>query len=106
MKSNKRGLKNAAINIVSQVGMKHTSMSNTGLRKTLLVPNIPVPAKSSMQKSANKGAISNHDMKRICEDLRDIQVARGLDKDSSINVELDSRYNNNISSSSSALLLV
>ena len=107
VKSNKRGSKTAAINIGSQVGMKHTSMSNTGLRKTLLAANTPAPSKSSMQKSANKvGAIvvdsNQKDMKRICEDLQDIQLARGLDKDSPIDVELDSRYNNSISSSSSA----
>ena len=60
-----------------------------------------------MQKWANKVGViivdsNQRDMKRLCEDLRDIQVARGLDKDSPIVVEHARRYKNSISSSSSA----
>ena len=41
-------------------------------------------------------------MKNIHKELHGIQVARGLDENSPVNVEVDCRYNNPVQSGSSA----
>ena len=101
VQTNKRGPKPASANYGIQVGLAHTGTSNTGFRKMILATNTPAPSKSSMQSATNKvGKIivrtNECNMKSIHQDLRDIQVARGHDQDTPINVEMDSRYSNPI----------
>ena len=101
VQTTRRGPKPASANYGLQVGMAHTGTSNTGFCKMILATNTPAPSKSSMQSASNKvGKIlvktNESDMKNIRQDLRDIQVARGHDEDSPINVEMDSRYSNPI----------
>ena len=54
VQSAKPGAKTVGLNIVVQVGLSHTSFSNSGLNALLLAMNIPSPSFSSMQNSANK----------------------------------------------------
>lgn len=103
VQTNKRGPKPASANYGLQVGLAHTGTSNTGFCKMILATNTPAPSKSSMQATANKvGKIlvetNKADMKKIRQDLRDVQVARGYQPDTPINLEMDSRYSNPIHS--------
>ena len=54
VQSAKPDAKTVGLNIVVQVGLAHTSFSNSGLNALLLAMNIPSPSFSSMQNSANK----------------------------------------------------
>ena len=103
MWSTHRGPKAASANYGLQVGMAHSGVSNTGLTQILLAANTPAPAASSMQATAN--IVSEHiiktnkaSMSKICEDLNDVQVARGHSHGAPINVEMNSRYNNPVHS--------
>jgi hypothetical protein len=94
-----RGRKAASINYGLQVGLSHTAISNTGMSNVLLAMNIPSPSLSAMQKSANKvGDLivqeNEGDMKRIREDLGRLNEVKGLPRNTGVNVEMDSRYNN------------
>lgn len=105
--SMKRGAKAATINVGIQVGMLQTGMGNSGLRKVFNAANCPAPGKSSMQKTSNKVCkmaekTNKDDMKRICNELKEVKRARGLCEDAPINVEMDARYNNPISGSGGA----
>lgn len=97
----KRGRKPAAPNYGVQVGLSHTSISNTSLSNILLASNIPPPSTSSLQKNSNtvgemliQSNIS--DMKNIREKIKELNTLKGLPADSPINVEMDCRYNNPI----------
>ena len=97
----RRGPKVASCNYGVQVGLAHTSVSNTGLSKILLSANTPAPSLSSMQAAANRvGDVlietNEKSMSDIRADLREINQLRGLAETTPINIEMDCRYNNPI----------
>ena len=97
--SDRPGPKAATCNYGAQVGMAHTSVSNTGLAKILLAANTPAPSLSSMQAAANKvGSIlentNNKSMDNIRQELYTVNKLRGLPGDTPIDIETDCRYNN------------
>lgn len=99
--SSKRGPKTATINYAAQVGLSHTSTSNTGFSNILLAMNIPSPSISGMQKCANKvgDMLVEHnkaDMRQIRCDLQHANSLKGLSTTAPINVEMDGRYSNPI----------
>ena len=99
----KRGPKPASVNYGLQVGLCHTSISNTSLCNILHAMNTPSPSLSGMTRNSN--AVSDiiedtnkKDMKCIKENLTDLNTKNGLEQDHPINVEIDCRYNNLIRS--------
>lgn len=97
----KRGPKTAAPNLGLQVASMHTGSSGTAINRLLLGANIPAPSRSSMQATANKVGEkiieeNEKDMKKRRDNLKTVQKARG--NDSSIDISMDTRYNNPIHS--------
>jgi hypothetical protein len=95
-----RGPKAAAPNMALQVGLQDTTTGNTKARAIIAAINTPPPSRSSMQRMSNKvGAIicdmNEKDMKEKRNETKQINVLRGLSKDSPINVAMDVRYNSN-----------
>ena len=97
----KRGRKYAAPNLAVQVGLAHSAIGNSSFRNILLACQIPAPGSSAMEGAAKRVGqklveINKEDKNRICEDIRNINVLRGLDPYSPINAESDVQYNNPI----------
>ena len=99
VQSAKPGAKTVGLNIGIQVGLSHTSISNSGLDALLLAMNIPSPSFSSMQNSANKvgdriEAENREDLEKIRSFVKEGNKARGLPDSSPISVSTDATYNN------------
>jgi len=99
----KRGPKTASPNIALQAGLMTAGIGNTGFRNILLHMNIAAPSMSCMQKLSNQvGAVientNKKDMQQRRANLRDMNVAKGLDADTPVAVESDCRYNNPLNS--------
>ena len=102
VESNKRGPKAAAVNYGVQVGLSHTSISNTGMCNILYAMNTPAPSPRGMQKCTNIVSdsvikCSEHDMASIRKSIVEVNKLRGAEN-TSVNVEMDCRYNNPIHS--------
>lgn len=101
VKTKQPGPKPATCNYGVQIGLAHTSISNTGFAKVILSTNTPAPSLSGMQANANKiGKVlvdtNEKSMKDIRKNLGNINRLRGLPTDTPINIEADCRYNNPI----------
>ena len=101
----KRGPNAAAPNLGLQVGLSHTSTSNSGLRHILNAANISAPSTSAMQRHAHRVgekmvAVNNADMAERCRSIRDRNRVKGLPASAPIRVEGDCRYNNPLYSGS------
>lgn len=94
----KRGRKAADANVRLQLGLATQGVGQTGTRHLLSAMNIKPPARTSMQKMANKinpeiVKANQADMKNIREDLKDKNSKMGRPRNV-IDVEADGRYNN------------
>lgn len=97
--SNKPGAKAAAVNYGVQVGLTHTSISNSGLNSLLLSMNVPSPSFSAMQNTANKvGDMIIEENERDLTEIRNFvkkgNTTRGLPESTPINISTDASYNN------------
>lgn len=99
VKSNSRGPKYAKANLALQAGLQECAIGNYKARVLLLSTNTPAPSRSGMQKAANRVAIlsteaAEADLAERLRNLNEISKARN-NKDSSINIKIDTRYNTN-----------
>lgn len=96
-----RGQKPGAPNYRLQVGLSHTSIGNSEFSHLLNTLNMPSPALSGMQKNSNTVCNelvtqNNQTMLEIENSIKAMNVIKGLPEReaSSINLEMDCRYNN------------
>ena len=92
----RRGRKAATANVGLQVGLTHSSISNTAFRNILMAANIVPPSYSGMQHRANKIGdvivdLNQQDMSDIRQDLKTVQHLRGQTANTPIPVEGDAR---------------
>ena len=97
----KRGGKAAKMNLGLQIGLMTTSVGIEGVRGVMLAAGVPMPAKNSMQKCANKVgdaivATSEADMRERRKKLQELNLIRGFDPNTPIGLAGDGRYNNSI----------
>ena len=93
-----RGRKSAAPNLGLQVGLLNAPVGNTKARLLMAATNTPPPSRSAMQGSSNRAAIitseeAELDLHERREELKKINVLRGLPESSPIDVSVDVRYN-------------
>jgi hypothetical protein len=98
--SKTRGAKSGAPNRGLQVGLQESSIGNSKARVIIAGTNTPPPARSAMQKQANTvsaitSTITEDDLRRRRVESQEINVLRGLQADSPINISVDVRYNSN-----------
>lgn len=94
-----RGRKAAQVNVGLVLGSQSTSVGNTGIQTILNNANIIAPARSGMQKVANKVAtklkqINQESMTDIRRSIVTTNETIGQKNPRSVNVEVDSMYNN------------
>lgn len=99
VESNRPGAKTAAMNYGVQVGLTHTSISNSGLNSLLLSINVPSPSFSALQDTANKVGDriieeNEHDLSEIRNFVKKGNTTRGLPESTPINITTDASYNN------------
>jgi hypothetical protein len=97
LQSARPGPNPAAINLMFQSGLQDTPIGNTSARLIIASADIPPPAKSSMQKTANKvGAatvtLNDADMTDKLELIKKTNEDRGAAEPSHIRVGMDVRY--------------
>ena len=103
----KGGRKSAAINLTAQTGLSQSSIGNLPFRAILEACQIPPPSEKGMQKCTNKVSdttvnVNKRDMVKICNELKKMNKAKGLDECAPIRAESDVRYNNPLHSKSGA----
>lgn len=104
VETGRRGRKPGALNRAVQVGLTHTSISNSALRNIFWAMNIPAPASSGMQKQANMVGpileeVNKQDLDKRLEGLiRLCKVNNSRDPVIRLLAEGDCRYNNALAS--------
>lgn len=96
----KRGVKPASVTRGISIALTQTPIASSGVRKICHGGNIPAPSVACLQRTANlvNEVIckeNKRDMKRIREELKEINKYRGLPQNV-INVQADGMYNNNL----------
>ncbi|XP_074648731.1 uncharacterized protein LOC141904118 [Tubulanus polymorphus] len=94
----KPGPRAAAPNVGFQVGLQDCPIGNSRARYLLATTNVHPPARSGMQKTANKVGnaiteLNESDMSDRRDECKRVNVLRGLAADAPINVQVDCRYN-------------
>lgn len=98
VQSDSRGPKYAQPNLGLQVGLQECPMSNTKAQQLLLSANVPAPARSGMQRAANKvgkltSEAAERDLSARVEKMKSINTSRTLEEDSPVGISIDIRYN-------------
>jgi len=96
---NKRGRKAALPNIGLQIGLNRQGIGASGFCDIVNSANMVAPARSGMQKAANKVCDqmvqqNEADMLQRIEHLKDLNETRALPRNHPITVESDGTYNN------------
>lgn len=99
----KRGRKAAKPNVSVQVGLARQGISAEGFSDILTSADIIPPSIRGMRKAANQVCdklidANNQDMAEHMNDLKRQNANKGLREDAPINIEVDCRYNNPLSS--------
>ena len=94
-----RGRKAAKMNHALQAVLAQTPIGPTSVRKLFLGCNIPAPCLSCLQDTANRvlpeiTKENKSDMENICKKLKTIQEENGVENSNTIDVQVDSCYNN------------
>jgi hypothetical protein len=95
---NKRGRKAAAPNRGLHVGLKNYTIGPSKARLIIAATNTPPPSRSSMQTTGRQVGeiiteVNRKDLRRQIETIKDTNQARGLPRESPINIQLDGTYN-------------
>ena len=96
-KTGKRGPNYASPNLGLQVALQDTTIGCAKARLLIAATNTPPPCESAMRRTANlvgakTVALNQDDMAARLDQLRSVNEARGLDRDTAINVQMDVRY--------------
>ncbi|KAK3108773.1 hypothetical protein FSP39_015312 [Pinctada imbricata] len=94
-----RGRRAAKINVGLHTALSQISIGYISLRRLLLACNIPAPSESGLIYTANKilptiKEENEHDMLQRCEQIKEINKNKGAANPNSIDVQVDSCYNN------------
>ena len=98
-----KGRKTAKPNLSVQIALARQGISAHGLSDILSAANIVAPSTRGLQKNANLVCDqiveeNERSMTEYAEDIKMLNVAKGLPYDAPINIEADCRYNNPLSS--------